>query len=464
MNGIRTLRRLCPAAALCLAPLAIALQPAAAVDLSVAANQDGRLQLFVIATDGTVRTRYQLGPDSAWSSWDSFPGPQFPSGKLVSIIGAGGLLVLLHQVDSQTSRTSTCYLTVQDAPNDTNINNWNGWYYNTPPQPAQDSRVAVTADRAGTIWVFCRGTKPSYTVTSERLIPSTQKWLAFQAPPDLQMDGCVSSPAVGQNEDGRLEVFMREQDGGIYHCWQMFPDMNWSGWVAMGGQMVGDPAVGHDADGRLEVFARGQDGAIYGAWQLAPNGGWSSWYNHGSEFAGDPVAFTRPDGRLELFVRGPDGSISTKWQVQPNGGWSDWDNLGGNAFAGPVVAAHPNGRLEAFIMGPDGKVYRSWEEARAITMSGWHQWVGEDETGYPGGSIPIVIPPPPPAPSVTHGDLNGDGTVTVADAILALKIAVGLLQPTSGQLAAGDLDQSGAISVAEVLLILRAAVGLSTLP
>jgi hypothetical protein len=73
---------------------------------------------------------------------------------------------------------------------------------------------------------------------------------------------------------------------------------------------------------------------------------------------------------------------------------------------------------------------------------------------------PAIAPPPPP---VLKGDINGDGVVNIADATIALRIAVGLQQATPEQLAAGDLDGSGSISIAEVTLILRAAVGLGTL-
>lgn len=66
-------------------------------------------------------------------------------------------------------------------------------------------------------------------------------------------------------------------------------------------------------------------------------------------------------------------------------------------------------------------------------------------------------------PFVT-GDLNGDGKVTVADATLAVRIAVGLIQPTPDQLAAGDLHHQGAITIGDATLILRAAVHLVVLP
>ncbi|GFO59626.1 hypothetical protein GMST_19510 [Geomonas silvestris] len=72
---------------------------------------------------------------------------------------------------------------------------------------------------------------------------------------------------------------------------------------------------------------------------------------------------------------------------------------------------------------------------------------------------------------IPDGDLNGDGQVTIADALMALQIAVGLNQPTPAQLRHGDLaplDVSGIpapdaqIQVADALVILKKSVGLTS--
>jgi len=72
------------------------------------------------------------------------------------------------------------------------------------------------------------------------------------------------------------------------------------------------------------------------------------------------------------------------------------------------------------------------------------------------------------------GDANGDGKLGVNDALLTLRIAVGLTQPTEIQLLVCDVAPlegmggrpmgDGKITVPDALLILRAAVGLIQLP
>ena len=47
--------------------------------------------------------------------------------------------------------------------------------------------------------------------------------------------GWIDKLTVGRNADGRLEVFARGADGGIWHKWQTAPNNGWSGWASLGG-------------------------------------------------------------------------------------------------------------------------------------------------------------------------------------------------------------------------------------
>ena len=60
---------------------------------------------------------------------------------------------------------------------------------------------------------------------------------------------------------------------------------------------------------------------------------------------------------------------------------------------------------------------------------------------------------------ITEGDIAGDGEVTVADALAALRIAVGLA-PLRDALDVADMDYDGAITVSDALRILKKAAGI----
>lgn len=66
------------------------------------------------------------------------------------------------------------------------------------------------------------------------------------------------------------------------------------------------------------------------------------------------------------------------------------------------------------------------------------------------------------ADRVKKGDMDGDGTVTVADALAALRIAAKLTEASEYDMIAGDTDKDGTVTVADALAILRVAAKLAT--
>jgi predicted GH43/DUF377 family glycosyl hydrolase len=64
----------------------------------------------------------------------------------------------------------------------------------------------------------------------------------------------------------------------------------------------------------------------------------------------------------------------------------------------------------------------------------------------------------------TRGDVNRDGRINSADAIMVLRIAAGLLQPTPTQIADADMDGNGRVESIDASCMLHRAVGLDCLP
>src|SRR5260370_6817731 len=88
----------------------------------------------------------------------------------------------------------------------------------------------------------------------------------------------LPDPSLGQNQDGRLEVFAIGNDGfsgtDATHDWQTAAGITqWSGFSSLGNPPPGtvSPQVAQNQDGRLEVFVVGLDGAVWHVWQTSPN-------------------------------------------------------------------------------------------------------------------------------------------------------------------------------------------------
>jgi hypothetical protein len=64
--------------------------------------------------------------------------------------------------------------------------------------------------------------------------------------------------------------------------------------------------------------------------------------------------------------------------------------------------------------------------------------------------------------AITKGDVNNDGKVRSNDAILAMRIAAGLITATEYQRQAADINGDGRVRSNDAILILRKAAGLDT--
>src|SRR5207244_5737191 len=201
-----------------------------------------------------------------------------------------------------------------------------------------------------------------------------------------------SSPSVGQNTGGRLEVFTIGSDGTLWHIWQTIAGKSWSNWNPLNKPLNTNvlvmPGVGKNADGRLEVFTIASDGALWHIWQTSPGQGpWSNWFSSGQPAAS--VRNTSPslavsqnlDGRLEAFTIGSDGALWHIWQTTPNGTWSKWASLGlpkaVSITSPPTVEKNKDGRLEVLVSGHDGALWHIWQ---TVPGNGWGNW---DSLGTP---------------------------------------------------------------------------------
>jgi hypothetical protein len=104
----------------------------------------------------------------------------------------------------------------------------------------------------------------------------------------------------------------------VSHAWQLAPNSSWSGIAALGGtakQLV----VGNNADGRLEVFYVGTNDRLFHRVQVSA--GWSGEIAFGTD-ARDISVARNPDGRLELFYLSASGAIGHSVQLAPNSTWS----------------------------------------------------------------------------------------------------------------------------------------------
>ncbi|UCE17097.1 MAG: M20/M25/M40 family metallo-hydrolase [Gemmatimonadota bacterium] len=64
-------------------------------------------------------------------------------------------------------------------------------------------------------------------------------------------------------------------------------------------------------------------------------------------------------------------------------------------------------------------------------------------------------------PGVNKGDVDGNGTTDIIDAVVAVNIVLGMLQPDEGQRARADMNYDGAIDILDVVKVVNAVLGSS---
>ncbi len=196
--------------------------------------------------------------------------------------------------------------------------------------------------------------------------------------------------AVGNNRDGRLEVFQVDRTGELRHRWQRESLQDWSTWAGLGGHFQPGAALAHDAMDRLCVFVVDQSTkTVEFNLQKTPNSpAWSNWFALGNQPVEDPVAVGQnADGSLEVFAVGAaDHSLKHIWQKGADGDWSAWADMGGSLESGPVVARNKSGQLEVFgIDARNQSLLHRWQTSAGAST--WSDWTVLAEHIQPGFAV-----------------------------------------------------------------------------
>jgi Astacin (Peptidase family M12A) len=323
--------------------IAAVIQMYANVIPGVGRNADGRLEVFLVGSDKQLHHRWQTEKNSStWSDGSPSLLGEWPDDSTVASNADGRLEVYIVGSDEhlyhrwQTAANSSIWSIWTEGNYTTNWNTLRGQF-------SLKSRPAVAQNADGRLAVFMVFLDRRLYVTTQKVAndSTSNAWDGWNV---LGMQYLwPDDPVVAQNADGRLEVFLVGSDRRLYHRWQTEKNSStWSdGWASLGGQWSHRrrPAVAQNADGRLEVFLVGLDKQLHHRSQISPNSSqWSEIWTvlGGQEWppSSDPGIGRNADGRLEVFLVGLDKQLYHRRQTAPNSStWSEtWTSLGGGPF------------------------------------------------------------------------------------------------------------------------------------
>lgn len=289
---------------------------------AVAANKDTRLEVFCTGIDGAIWHKWQVTPNGTWSTWATLGHPTSVD------------LVLSISVHANTDGRLEVFMAGSDnalwhiwqvTPNGT----WSTWKsLRTPPGTNSISYPVASENADGRLEAFVIGSDNAlWHIWQTKPGGTWGGWFSSGKP---LVANAFFMPFVRKNDDGRLEVFTVGSDGTLWHIWQAKPNGSWSNWASLGNPPTANvqsaPSVRKNKDGRLEAFNICSDGALWHIGQISPGGVWGSWDSLGMPsgsiiLSAGPVVIENTDGRLEAFVGGSDNAFWHTWQVSPGGNW-----------------------------------------------------------------------------------------------------------------------------------------------
>jgi hypothetical protein len=187
--------------------------------LGSSTNADGRIEVFTISEDGNLWHIWQTAPGGSWSSW-------FSSGKPASDLWDSMPLIVSRNFDGRLEvfvigTDGAFYHIWQHTPG----GSWGGWFeFATPTAALVNDNGAVAQNKDGRLDFLVNAADALWHIWQTTPGGTWSGWLSLGTPAGTQIE---SPPRVIANADGRLEAFTRTSDGALWHTWQVAPGGEW---------------------------------------------------------------------------------------------------------------------------------------------------------------------------------------------------------------------------------------------
>jgi kumamolisin len=228
----------------------------------VGRNQDGRLEAFGVGEDGQLHHIWQTAPNNGWSGWDSLgaPAPGLSIGDPRVISNQDGRLEVFVLANDQA-----VWHIWQTAPN----SGWSGWAsLGSPAVQIANGAPFPGRNADGRLEVFATGADGNvYHIWQTSPGNGWSAWAEMTHLAAIQLSGLG---AISNNENGAFQLFTIGSDGALWTIAQTAPSNGWGNWQFLGEappakQLNGDqiPAVGLNSNGLLAIFVLGADGNVW---------------------------------------------------------------------------------------------------------------------------------------------------------------------------------------------------------
>ncbi len=336
-------------------------------------NAQGELEIFRVDNRGEMYHKCQKKDSGDWSPWVSLGGWLFP--EIALVMEPDGRL----EVFAVDERKRLRYKWQADAIHTSW--DWSGWTTVGAETDAFRPPAAIGQNQDGRVEVFALDANRGVVrhIWRTQLADGWSEWAEF---PGKVEPGFV----VGTNKDGRMELFaIASPSGDLIHCYQTEPNTNlWSAWSNLHGCLLPQISLVQNADGRLEILGVSRtNAAVEHIYQIAANAtnNWSAWSALGGNLKAGFAVGQRANGCLEIFaVNAITATLLHIHQTKPGNSesWSGWKNLGGSVQSPPAVGQNRDGNLEVFAN--DSEHPATLHHRRQVNdNTGWLDWLNMDQ-------------------------------------------------------------------------------------
>jgi hypothetical protein len=197
---------------------------------------------------------------------------------------------------------------------------------------------------------------------------------------------CLQVAACQQN-DGRCQLFVTDEEEELWTIWQTSPGGDWSSWAGPswnGAPLFTTLAASQQGGTRgAQLWGIDEENVLWTCYQSTPGGAWSSFEKWpGTLLVTDVAAAQQGDGRVQLFAIDQQQQLWSAWQTSPGGGWTGWSgpNWNGATQMQGVAACQLGGGLGAQVWGLD-QVNNLWSTSQTSAGGNWTSWVGPNWNG-----------------------------------------------------------------------------------
>ena len=321
------------------------------INIAAAANQDGRIEVFAIVEDFSIRHFWQIAANRGWT--DEFP-----------LIAVGNQAQSISMIRNGAQELEIVYVGTDNHL----YHNWqtaqNGNWHGETLVSASDYAIQITVglNQDGGVLIVYRGTNGHLYTNAQK---PDKSWKG-----EHDIGSEIRRVLTASNSDERLELLYIRSDAVLCHRRQATVN-DYKDWLAEAsfGQFVVDFAVAAGDDKQLEVVFVNESAELFHSFQTTPTGAWSG-PQVIAQGAGVVAMSKNSLGLLELFFTDSNNVVFHLKQIAHHQ-WEASATQFDAAALKMVLIPNQDGHLELIYLGTDQQLYHNWQ------LGASNNWNGE---------------------------------------------------------------------------------------